>query len=105
MSERIKKQHDLVTYRELVAYSKGEPVDRNNPRSQRARRHRVLRGVSYTLAAASSAPSPATSAPCSSSGSERERFSQATDMFADGLYMTKLVMDKKRFSLCFYENI
>ena len=50
--ERIKKQHDLVTYRELVAFSKGEPVDRDNPRSQRARRHRVLRGVAYTLAGA-----------------------------------------------------
>lgn len=50
--ERIKKQHDLVTYRELVAFSKGEPVDRDNPCSQRARRHRVLRGVAYTLAGA-----------------------------------------------------
>lgn len=50
--ERIKKQNDLVTYRELVAYSKGEPIDRNNPRSRRARRHRVLRGVVLTLAAA-----------------------------------------------------
>lgn len=50
--ERMKKEHDLVTYRELVAYSKGEPVDRNNPRSQRARRHRVLRGVAFTLVGA-----------------------------------------------------
>ena len=47
------EQHDLVTYRELVAFSKGEPVDRDNPRSQRARRHRVLRGVAYTLAGSS----------------------------------------------------
>ena len=50
--ERIKKQNDLVTYRELVAYSKGEPIDRNNPRSRRARRHRALKGVVLTLAAA-----------------------------------------------------
>lgn len=47
--ERIKKQHDLVTYRELVAFSKGEPVDRDSPRSQRARRHRVLRSAVYAL--------------------------------------------------------
>ncbi|RDB64554.1 transcriptional regulator [Gordonibacter sp. 28C] len=50
--ERMKKEHDLVTYRELVAYSKGEPIDRNNPRSQRARRHRFLKGAVLTLAAA-----------------------------------------------------
>ena len=73
--ERIKKQHDLVTYRELVAFSKGEPVDRDNPRSQRARRHRVLRGVAYTWREQLSAPSPATSDLCSSSGSaQHERF-------------------------------
>ena len=50
--ERIKKQNDLVTYRELVAYSKGEPIDRNNPRSRRARQHRTLKGVVLFLAAA-----------------------------------------------------
>lgn len=50
--ERIKKENDLVTYRELVAYSKGEPIDRSNPRSQRARQHRILKGVALTLAAA-----------------------------------------------------
>ena len=50
--ERLKKQHDVVTYRELVAFSKGEPIDRENPKSQRARQHRVLRGVLLTLAAA-----------------------------------------------------
>ena len=50
--ERMKKEHDLVTYRELVAYSKGEPIDRNNPRSQRARRHRVLKSAVLVLAAA-----------------------------------------------------
>ena len=50
--ERIKKEHDLVTYHEILAYSKGEPVDRSNPRSQRARRHPVLRGVILTLVSA-----------------------------------------------------
>lgn len=51
-TERIKKQHDLVTYRELVAFSKGEPVDRNNPRSQKARQHRVLKVAVVTVIAA-----------------------------------------------------
>ena len=49
--ERIKKQNDLVTYRELVAYSKGEPIDRNNRISQRAREHRAVKRVALTLAA------------------------------------------------------
>lgn len=51
-TERIKKQHDLVTYRELVAFSKGEPVDRNNPHSQKARQHRVLKIAIVTVIAA-----------------------------------------------------
>ena len=50
--EHLKKQHDVVTYRELVAFSKGEPIDRDNPKSQRARRRPVLRAVLGTLAAA-----------------------------------------------------
>ncbi|WP_080800596.1 helix-turn-helix transcriptional regulator [Arabiibacter massiliensis] len=50
--EHLKKQNDVVTYRELVAYSKGEPIDRDNPKSRRARQHRVLKGVLLTLAAA-----------------------------------------------------
>ena len=50
--EHLKKQHDVVMYRELVAFSKGEPIDRNNAKSLRARRHPVLRGVLLTLAAA-----------------------------------------------------
>ena len=81
--ERIKKQNDLVTYRELVAYSKGEPIDRNNPRSRRARQHRTLRGVvlflsepetndilsncSYIVPPPSSAAWPATSGTCTAS--------------------------------------
>lgn len=50
--ERIKKCHDLVTYREVLAFSKGEPIDRDNSRSQRARQHRVLKGIILTLIAA-----------------------------------------------------
>lgn len=50
--ERLKKQHDVVTYRELVAFSKGKPIDRDNPKSHRARRRPVLRGVLLTLASA-----------------------------------------------------
>lgn len=50
--EHLKKQHDVVTYRELVAFSKGEPIDRENPKSHRARRHPVLKAAIGTLAAA-----------------------------------------------------
>lgn len=50
--EAIKKENDLVTYRELVAFSKGEPIDRDNPKSQRARQHRVTKTVVIVLAAA-----------------------------------------------------
>jgi DNA-binding XRE family transcriptional regulator len=50
ISGRIQKQHNLYTYRELLAYAKGEPIDRNNPRSERARRHRVLKIVIATVA-------------------------------------------------------
>ena len=70
--ERIKKEHDLVTYHEILAYSKGEPVDRSNPRSQRARRHPVLRGVILTLVSAIVGASPDTlSTSSASSDSER----------------------------------
>ena len=47
----IQKKHDLVTYREIVAFSKGEPIDRNNPKSQRARQHRIAKTVAIGLAA------------------------------------------------------
>lgn len=50
--ERLKKEHDVLTYRELVAFTKGEPIDRDNPKSRRAREHRVLKGVALTLLAA-----------------------------------------------------
>lgn len=50
--EHLKKEHDLVTYRELIAFSKGEPIDRSNPRSQQARKHRILKIIAMTLAGA-----------------------------------------------------
>lgn len=50
--ERLKKQHDVVTYRELVAFSKGEPIDRENSKSHRARHHPVLRSALLALAGA-----------------------------------------------------
>lgn len=51
-SERIKKEHDLVTFQEILAFSKGEPVDRNNPKSQQARQHRALKILLMALSAA-----------------------------------------------------
>ncbi|WP_066830754.1 helix-turn-helix transcriptional regulator [Collinsella ihumii] len=35
--ERIKKSHDLVTYREILSYWCGEPVDRDTEKSRRER--------------------------------------------------------------------
>lgn len=74
--ERIKKQHDLVTYRELVAFSKGEPS------TATIRAANAPAGIACCAAWRTpwreqlSAPSPATSDLCSSSGSaQHERFS------------------------------
>lgn len=50
--ERIKKRYDLVTYREILAFSKGETVDRDNPKSRRAREHRTVKAVAIMLVAA-----------------------------------------------------
>lgn len=50
--ERIKKRYDLVTYREILAFSKGEMVDRDNPKSRRAREHRTVKAVAIMLVAA-----------------------------------------------------
>ena len=50
--ERLKKEHDLVTYRELVAFTRGEPIDRDNPKSRRARKHRFLKGAALVLLSA-----------------------------------------------------
>lgn len=50
--EHLKKKHDVVTYRELIAFDKGLPIDRDNERSRRARKHPVIKGVAITLIAA-----------------------------------------------------
>lgn len=50
--ERIKKRYDLVTYREILAFSKGKTVDRDNPKSRRAREHRTVKAVAIMLVAA-----------------------------------------------------
>lgn len=41
----LQKKHDLYTYREILAYAKGEPIDRNNPKSQEARHNFTKRIV------------------------------------------------------------
>ena len=41
----------MVTYRELVAFSKGESIDRDNPKSQRARQNRLVKGCIKMAAA------------------------------------------------------
>ena len=51
MIDRLKKQNDVVTYRELVAFSKGEPIDRDNSKSQRARQNRLIKSVAKMVAA------------------------------------------------------
>ena len=51
MIDRLKKQNDVVTYRELVAFSKGESIDRDNPKSQRARQNRLVKGCIKMAAA------------------------------------------------------
>lgn len=53
MVDRLKKQNNVVTYRELVAFSKGEPIDRDNPKSQRARQNRLAKSVAKTILALS----------------------------------------------------
>lgn len=35
--DRIKREHDLITYGEILAYLKGEAVDRDTPRGRRER--------------------------------------------------------------------
>lgn len=53
--ERIKKSHDLVTYGEVLAYWKGEAVDRDTERGRRERMipnwMKVVRTVGLTLLA------------------------------------------------------
>lgn len=50
--ERIKKKHDLVTYREIVAFQKGEAIDRITQRSHWSQGHRTLKIVLETIAGA-----------------------------------------------------
>lgn len=54
--ERIKKNHDLITYQEICAYMNGEEVDRETPKGRRVRDAagwgKVLRAVCYALAGA-----------------------------------------------------
>ena len=53
--ERIKREHDLVTYGEILAYWKGEAVDRDTERGRRERMipswMKVIRTVGMTLLA------------------------------------------------------
>ena len=54
-AERIKKDHDLITYREVLAYWNGKPVDRDTEkgRMERAlpRRVKTLRTIGWTVVA------------------------------------------------------
>ena len=53
--DRIKREHDLITYGEILAYWKGEPVDRNTERGRRERMipawMKVVRTIGMTLLA------------------------------------------------------
>ena len=53
--ERIKREHDLITYGEILAYWKGEAVDRDTERGRRERMipswMKVVRAVGLTLLA------------------------------------------------------
>ena len=54
-AERIKREHDLITYREILAYWNGKPVDRDTEkgRMERAlpRRVKTLRTIGWTVVA------------------------------------------------------
>lgn len=55
-ADRIKKEHDLVTYQEIVSFWNGEPVDRDTERGRRERLvptwMKALRTVGLVLLAA-----------------------------------------------------
>lgn len=55
-AERIKREHDLITYQEILAFMKGETIDRDTPRGRRERLiprwMRVIRATGLTLLAA-----------------------------------------------------
>ena len=52
-AERIKKEHDLVTYQEILSFWNGEPVDRESERSRRERLMprwmRLVRAVGWVV--------------------------------------------------------
>lgn len=53
--DRIKKRHDLITYKEILAYWRGDPIDRDTARGRRERAipswMKVIRTVGWTLIA------------------------------------------------------
>ena len=53
--DRIKKRHDLITYKEILAYWRGESIDRNTERGLRERAipswMKAVRTVGWTLIA------------------------------------------------------
>lgn len=55
-AERIKKEHDLVTYHEILAFQMGEPIDRDTEKGRRERLiprwMKVIRTIELTLLAA-----------------------------------------------------
>ena len=54
-AERIKKEHDLITYREILAYWNGKPVDRDTEKGRMERtlprRVKALRTIGWTVVA------------------------------------------------------
>lgn len=54
-AERIKKEHDLITYREVLAYWNGKPVDRDTEKGRMERtlprRVKTLRTIGWTVVA------------------------------------------------------
>ncbi len=55
-ADRIKKEHDLVTYHEILAFQTGEPIDRDTEKGRRERLiprwMKVIRTIGLTLLAA-----------------------------------------------------
>lgn len=55
-AEQLKKQHDLITYQEILAFWEGRPVNRDTPAGKRLRtlskRTKILRLVGFTLMSA-----------------------------------------------------
>ena len=42
-AEQLKREHDLMTYREIIAFMHGEPVDRTAEQSRRLRESTAIR--------------------------------------------------------------